>query len=240
MTAKAAGKAPQPREAPVCEKCRGYGYVLVDGVAHRCDCGLLTEREGKVRLGTAEIPKRFATKDFTNFKADRKDREREAVLSAAKAYASTFHGHESEGLLLRGITGCGKTHIAIAILKQVIQRGFTGYYANFNDLLSRIRDSYNAESGTSEGDLLEVVDSADLLVLDDVGAESTTDWVRDRLYLIINRRYENARPTIITTNCDEHELESRLGARIVSRLYEMCSLDFPTFPKQDFRRAQMK
>ena len=229
-----------PVKVEACDKCRGTGYIVNDGIAMRCDCGMGEAFQGRVRIGGAELPKRFATKDFSNFKADRKERERDAVLAAAKAYATTFHGSESEGLLLRGITGCGKTHIAIAILKEVIARGYSGYYANFNDLLSRIRDSYNSESGASEAELLDAVDSAQLLVLDDVGAESTTDWVRDRLYLIINRRYENALPTIITTNCDEAELEARVGPRIVSRLHEMCSFDFPPFPKQDYRRAQMK
>ncbi|MEO8376556.1 MAG: ATP-binding protein [Candidatus Sumerlaeota bacterium] len=231
---------PTPIKVEVCDKCHGAGYVVKDGVAHRCDCGIMEAFEGRVRVGSAEVPRRFATKDFTNFKAEKKDRDRGTVLETAKAYANTFNGGESEGLLLRGITGCGKTHIAIAILKEVIRRGYSGYYANFNDLLSRIRDSYNADSGASEAELLDAVDSAQLLVLDDVGAESTTDWVRDRLYLIVNRRYENALPTIITTNCDEAELQARVGPRIVSRLYEMCSFDFPPFPKQDFRRAQMK
>lgn len=224
----------------VCEKCHGYGYLIVEGVAHRCDCGLLDTISGKARFGTADIPRRFATKDFNNFKVEKGDKERAAILNLARNYATTFNAEENEGLLLRGIPGSGKTHIAVAILKEIIRRGHTGYYANFNDLLSRLRESYNQAGGETEAGLLAVVDSVELLVLDDVGAESTSDWVRDRLYLIINRRYENAKPTIITTNCDEAELEARIGPRTASRLYEMCATAFPPFPRQDYRKLQMK
>ena len=116
----------------------------------------------------------------------------------------------------------------------------TGHYSNFNDLLSRIRDSYRPGApGESEGELLSRIDEVDLLVLDDVGAEATTEWVQDRLYLIINRRYESAKATIITTNCDEGELSAKVGPRTASRLYEMCNQAFPQFPDQDYRILMM-
>lgn len=224
-----------------CPKCSGYGWVIgEDGAARRCDCGIATRSRSGRLVDAANIPTRFQAKDFTNFRAERGDRERAAILDFAKRYAAGFSEGEDVGLILRGIPGCGKTHIAVAILRAVMERGFSGNYANFTDLLSRLRDSYNNGSREVEGELLGQIDEVDLLVLDDVGAESTSDWVRDRLYLIINRRYENARATIVTTNCDEAELEARIGPRTASRLYEMCSGDFPPFPRQDYRKANMK
>lgn len=232
------GSTPEPETE--CPLCGGYGYTVDEqGLARACACGVLQRRQGIAAARRSGIPQRFATKDFGNFQAARGDRIRENIRKAAYSYASTFE-RTNEGLLLRGITGCGKTHIAIAILREVMARGFTGQYANLNDLLSRLRDSYSEQSGETEGGLLEEVDSVDLLVLDDVGAESATDWVRDRLYLIVNRRYENGRAVIITTNCDEAELEQRIGARTASRLYEMCGHDFPEFPREDWRRANFR
>lgn len=225
----------------LCPKCSGYGWVIgEDGAARRCDCGISGRSRSARLFEAANIPLRFRGKSFANYHAERGDRERAAVLDFAKRYAAGFSEGEDVGLILRGIPGSGKTHIAVAILHAVMERGFSGSYANFTDLLSRLRDSYNAGAREVEGELLRQVDDVDLLVLDDVGAESTSDWVRDRLYLIINRRYENARATIVTTNCDEAELEARIGPRTASRLYEMCSGDFPTFPRQDYRKANMK
>jgi DNA replication protein DnaC len=174
-----------------------------------------------------------------NFQAAKGERELGEILKAARAYANSFNSSEPLGLLLRGIPGSGKTHIAVGIMHIVLQRGYTARYDNFSDLLSRIRESFSPDSDWSEAELLENVNKADLLVLDDLGAESTSDWVRDRLYLIINRRYESGRAVIITTNCDEHELSARVGERTASRLCEMCQVPFPPFPKVDWRRKMM-
>lgn len=230
-------------EAPAaCPRCSGYGYVIDEATntASRCDCGLTESIEGRRRMATSNIPPKFSMKDLRNYEVRAGDIERKKVRDSAFAYASSFDSEESPGLLLRGGTGSGKTHVAVAIMKEAMRRGYSAHYANFSDLLSRIRDSYHENSKESEGALLALIDSVDLLVLDDVGAENTTDWVRDRLYLIINRRYENARPVIITTNCEEAELEARIGPRTASRLYEMCSMPFPPFPRQDYRKAMMR
>lgn len=230
-----------PPEAPAeCPQCFGYGYILDSNPSQVCPCGIKARREVMARRTAAGIPPRFQEKSLANFRAPRGDREREAIRSVADSYARSFHPEESPGFVLRGITGCGKTHIAVGILRGVLERGFSGYYCNFVDLLANIRASYDPDHPDSEDSLLEPLEKVDLLVLDDVGAESATDWVRDRLYLIINRRYEFKRPTVITTNCDEAELNARIGPRTASRLREMCTDDFPAFPRQDYRKAAMK
>ncbi len=222
-----------------CPLCSGYGYMINEGEAVPCTCGLLASKEIQENARSAGLPRRFAKKSLATYKAAKNDRTRQHILKAAQSYSTAFSKGEEQGLLLRGKPGSGKTHVAVGILKEVIRRGYSAHYANFNDLLSRIRDSYREGSSQTEGELLSLVDYVDLLVLDDVGAEVTTDWVRDRLYLIINRRYENAKATIITTNCNEEELEERIGMRTASRLYEMCSSDFPPFPEQDYRKAHL-
>lgn len=237
MVAKASKK--KSAGTDYCPKCDGYGYLVgEDGVAHSCDCGLNERVRALAGYERSGVPPKFSSKAFENFVA--KDKLRKEILKNARSYAIGFSAEEPEGLMLRGRPGSGKTHIAVAILREVISRGYRGCYANFNDLLSRLRDTYNSGARETEGALLAEIDEAELLVLDDVGAESVSDWVRDRLYLIINRRYENARATIITTNCDEAELESRIGPRTASRLYEMCEMKFPVFPEQDWRKANMR
>jgi DNA replication protein DnaC len=237
---RSAKNAP-PAQPEECPKCHGYGYVIevATNTARPCDCPAYHELTLRRRQTSAGVPPRFSAKTFENFVVPKGDADLERVLAVAKSYATGFHRGETSGILMRGVPGCGKTHLAAAVLQVVIRRGFTGRFENFSDLLSNIRNTFNKGSDVTEGDLLDVVDDVDLLVLDDLGAEMTSDFVRDRLYLILNRRYDNNRPVIITTNCDEHELSARVGERTASRLCEMCDVPFPAFPKVDWRRKNM-
>lgn len=167
------------------------------------------------------------------------DRLREELKSNAKSYAKTFSRDEDRGIVLYGGTGTGKTHLAVGMLKEIINRGYSGVYYNVTELLNDLRSSYSKDSDLTEHSLLERIHTADIVVFDDVGAEAPSNWVLDRLYLMFNRRYENAKPVIITTNCTRGELKERVGERITSRLYEMC---FPLgkFPEEDYRYANLR
>jgi DNA replication protein DnaC len=190
------------------------------------------------RLASARIPARFAGKTLENYAA--KDKIRKMLVHSAQAYISQFNFNKDypKGLLMSGGVGCGKSHLAVAILKGVIAKGYSGLYYNSPDLMRDIRATFDKDSEVREDDLLEEVTTTDLLVFDDVGAENVTGFVLDRFYLIINERYEGCKPVIITTNLDEPTLENRLGKRIVSRLYEMCER-FGPFPDEDWRRKRM-
>lgn len=195
----------------------------------------------RVRLKKARIPAFFLGKTFDSFKAQRV-KERIEVLNAAKSYVSSFNFKSDappEGLMIEGTVGCGKTHIAVAILKEIVAKGYSGLYYNMVNLLSDIRSTYNPNSPLDESELLAEFDEPDLVVLDDLGAEKTADWVNDRLYLIVNRRYESGKPIVVTTNLSEKELIDKLGPRIVSRLCEICHR-FPKFPDEDYRREHMR
>ncbi|MBI1291708.1 ATP-binding protein [bacterium] len=237
-------RATKPSNEPPaeCPKCGGYGYIIDEATitARPCDCPAYTEMTLRRRQTDAGVPARFSVKTFEGFEVPKGEKDLGAIVQMARSYASGFNRGEKSGILMRGVPGCGKTHLAVSILHVVVKRGYSARYENFSDLLSKIRDTFNRDSEVSEGDLLEDVDNADLLVLDDLGAEMTSDWVRDRLYLILNRRYENARPVIITTNCSEHELAARVGERIASRLYEMCDLPIPEFPAVDWRKKNLR
>ncbi len=237
------GKAPEAFEpeqsADECPKCDGLGVIVADdGSTVKCSCGAWDMANVARALSRARLPERYRRKTLEGFKAARGDKARGRLRDAARSYAIAFE-REEKGLILRGVTGCGKTHLAVGILHDVLKRGFTGQYCNVTDLLTRLRESYSDESAEREGLILEEAGSVDLLVFDDLGAEMPTDWVRDRIYLILNRRYESARPVIVTTNCDDAELREKIGARIVSRLYEMCDR-FEPFPKEDYRFAHLR
>jgi DNA replication protein DnaC len=97
-------------------------------------------------------------------------------------------------------------------------------------LLARIRRTFDAETGEqSYADLFERLATVDLLHIDDLGAENRTEWVLEQLYALVNERYESERSLVVTTNLEEQELEDQIGARVVSRLVEMCGDPLPLF-----------
>ena len=219
-----------------CPKCQGYGFILSDLEATPCGC-----RKHQLvaqRLTQARIPRKFLNKTLDNFSGGGKICKE--VLKAARDYVKGFHlREEMKGLRIFGVVGSGKSHIAVAILKEIIKKGYTGLYFNVPELLQKIRESYSSESDEGEAGILDMVSETDLLVLDDLGADAASGWVRDRLYLLINRRYETNKPTIVTTSFDLEELRTQLGKRIVSRLCEMCS-EFEDLPSEDYRMKLLK
>jgi DNA replication protein DnaC len=148
-----------------------------------------------------------------------------------------------------GPVGVGKTHLAVAILKGLIEKGVPCLFYESGSLLKQIQDSYNPISNTSELRVLAPVYQAEVLVMDELGSTIPTDWVRDTIYQIINTRYNDKKLTIFTTNyldeipqpapqtSDQERvnrklstrikelttLEERIGTRLRSRLYEMCN-----------------
>lgn len=211
-----------------CERCFDSTWVtdVVDGVEHvrRCDCWRQTL--SSQQLAHARIPQRYRSCELANFEPNT-DSLREAQRRAT-VFIDTFPAVD-KGLLLRGRNGVGKTHLAVAILKAVVQqKGARAFFYETRELLKLVRDSYR-DGDTTELDVLRPVLDADLLVLDDLGAEKTSEWVQETLGLVVNTRYSERRPTVFTTNLgngtaldDLQSMRVQLGERTRSRLLEMC------------------
>jgi DNA replication protein DnaC len=181
------------------------------------------------RRASARIPERYRNCTITNFSHITESQR------AAKAFARRFvevYPAVDAGILITGPVGRGKTHLAVAILAELIDvKGVSGIFCDFSELLDRIQASFNRSSDETSDDIRAPYRDAALLVLDELGARRPSDWVREVLYGLLNTRYNRRRVTILTTNFgDEPEkpggetLEMRVGTAVRSRLSEMCQL----------------
>ena len=224
-----------------CEICQGTGWKPVedaDGVRRvvRCDCW--RQQVGHQRLGDANIPKRYQHCTLDNFLAYNESLTRAAAQS--RRLIEAFPAAHV-GLFFEGQPGVGKTHLAVAVLKAVIQQtGARGLFYDTRDLLRVIRSTYDPAIRTTEVEVLRPVLTADLLVLDDLGAEKTSEWVDETMNLIVNTRYSERRTTLFTSNypdipddTDTNALIFRIGGRMRSRLHEMC--EFVEMDAADYR-----
>ncbi len=229
----------------VCSICDGVGLVRVvdaagNWVSRPCRCQEL-EREGR-RLAAAQIPARYRDCTLDTFEiyheADRSLAE--ALLTARRFVEEYPAGTAGKGLLFVGKEGLGKTHLAVGVLQRLVrERGVKGLFCDYRELLKSIQNSYNPEVRTTELDLLKPVFAAEVLVLDDLGAQKPNEWVWDTVALILNTRYNDRQTTIITTNypdlpaasseksdlevaASKQTLGDRIGDRMLSRLAEMC------------------
>jgi DNA replication protein DnaC len=230
--------------SPSCERCGGTGWERIDKdgreFVQRCACQRPVNASGEPALHGARVPPRYEHCELGSF--DPGNASLRAALEKCLTYCSNYPflrpEDEGLGLLFTGDTGVGKTHLAVSVLRELATtRGVKGQFWDFNELIREIKDSYNPETKTTELEVLEPVVSADLLVLDDLGAWKMTDWMNDTLFYLLNNRYMAKRATIITTNFQDADREAvlaadpmrrreflveRIGQRLRSRLMEMC------------------
>jgi DNA replication protein DnaC len=228
----------------VCTICGGSGMRILqeDGRQFVKDCVCRLQKRAERMLGRAHIPKRYEHCTLENYDTDLPYSHRSQVMArlSAKKFIEGYPVETSgRGLLINGSIGVGKTHLAVGILQALVtERGATGLFFDYRDLLKQVQNSYNNKVAATELEILAPVFDAEVLVLDELGASKPTDWVWDTVAHILNTRYNDRRTTIITTNyanagplgtessprgvMREETLGDRIGERMRSRLQEMC------------------
>jgi DNA replication protein DnaC len=186
--------------------------ILRDGAEGvlRCEC-VKSARAGRL-LATAKIPQRYALCEFENFDILRSaDRSIERAKIVAEKFVEEYPMKAPFGLLFMGPQGIGKTHLAVAIIKQLMKlKSVPCLFRTFPELLKEIQNSYNPVSRASELSLLEPVLETEVLVLDELGAQNPSEWVQDEASYILNYRYNAKKVTILTTNFqDEAEKKEK-------------------------------
>jgi len=229
-----------------CPICDGVGLVRVvdtggKWVSRACECQEMQREER--RVAAAHIPQRYkdCTLDAFDPSYPRADDSLGRALLTARKFVDAYPVDTAgRGLLFVGAAGLGKTHLAVGVLQRLVrERGVRGLFCDYRELLKNIQNSYNSQVNTTELELLKPVFAAEVLVLDDLGAQKPNEWVWDTVALILNTRYNDRQTTIITTNyadlpagngaktdaeraAREPTLGDRIGDRMRSRLAEMC------------------
>ncbi|MBQ6421084.1 MAG: ATP-binding protein [Clostridia bacterium] len=214
-----------------CKKCSDYGYIETK----RCECFMELLRQLAFEEAGKKSPLRFSS--FEEFRLDYysetvnpdfgcSPRQRmEDILELCREYAANFDLH-SQNLLMIGETGLGKTHLSLAIAGEAIRKGYGVLYNSAQNIFSELEREHFSRSA-KDGEFESLIFESDLLVIDDLGAEFSTQFTNAALYNIINTRINTARPTIINTNLNLQDLEDKYTRRISSRLIgEYLSLVF--------------
>lgn len=228
---------------PICE---GLGVIRYDvpvgdprfGKLFRCPNNPIeADMERRERLRRISNLDAYAEKNFYNFIVDQptlKPSERQS-LEVARNIAVRYAENPDGWLLLDGTYGCGKTHLAAAIGNERIQHGDVVLFITVPDLLDHLRSGYNAAAESTYDETFERIRNATLLIMDDLGAESPSQWAREKLFQLLNHRYSQRLATVITTNADLDTLDPRIRSRLLDsdliRRGKISAPDYRTYAR---------
>jgi len=239
-------------ETAICAICGGTGWKIVERAglsgAERCSCS--AEALARAHKESAGVPPNYEHAALDNFEIPRDNPVARAALGAVlmqvKSFVREFPAADHPGLLLVGETGVGKTHLAVAAMKVLLDRGHECVFFDYQNLLDRIRSGYDAASGAADREAYRSALDTEVILLDDLGSHRTTDWVEDTVTSIITYRCNHRKPLIATTNLPDEDSVAReseyrrktlgevIGQRARSRLHEMCRVvKMPTV--EDYR-----
>lgn len=226
-------------EGYTCEYCNKYIAAITvevpqlrikNKILPTCEC-IVEREEAKIReaqnfakkreieklFSISNLGERFSKSTFESF-LDRNGSE--TAYKVAVKYVKTFKEWNGESLMLWGEPGNGKTHLAAAIVNELSKKGYIVVFQSVPELLQRIRSTFNSENKENETQIMRALLECDLLILDDIGAEKTTEWVEEKLFNIIDGRYRKELPTLYTSNLEPKELKNQVGKRSYDRMVE--------------------
>lgn len=235
----------------VCARCGGVGWLRRDvpighqafGRAVACPCQLEALKQKRLdRLyEMSRLGDHLRGMSFENFLTQDIPYDPEVVANAqfrgeifkglqrAASIARHFAAEPRAWLLLIGHYGCGKTHLAVAIANARIALGEPALFQVVPDLLDHLRATFAPNSTVTYDDLFEEVRSAPLLILDDLGAHSSSPWAEEKLFQLVNYRYNSQLPTVVTTNMPLDRLEPRLVSRMTDMGSTLLNVNAPDF-----------
>jgi DNA replication protein DnaC len=228
-----------------CPICNDAGYLRADvppghpsfGRLFPCQC-----KRQEISERRSEELKRLSNLDaFTSHTFDDFDPSISGTEEAFEAALAFAQEPDHRWLLMSGPCGTGKTHLAVAIATYAMQwHNMSVYFAVVPDLLDHLRATFDPNSGTAYDDRFTAIRNAPLLVLDDLGTENATPWAREKLYQIINHRYSEQMPTVITTNVELRKIDERIVSRMLDhRLTHHIHVDADDYRRPgDMRRVR--
>jgi DNA replication protein DnaC len=247
-----------------CTVCEGTGWKIVERAglsgAERCVCAAATRMHDLKE--NANIPPNYQLASLDNFQmpADNPVARQGlgTVLMQVRSFTREFPTATRPGMLLIGEPGTGKTHLAVAAMRALLDKGHECLFFDYQNLLDRIRSGYDAASGAADREAYRAALDAEVLLLDDLGAHRVTDWVEDTVTAIITHRCNQKKPLIATTNLTDEErvkdfampggekktirertLAEMIGTRARSRLHEMCRVvNMPAV--EDYRVSRVR
>jgi DNA replication protein DnaC len=175
---------------------------------------------------TIIVPRKYQNCSFDTFEGNDK------LVDALRTLTETGF----DGIVLTGNTGCGKTHLAVSLMKALVDKEniFCSVFTTAPELLLRLRESFRESAMETEDMIIRAYTNSQLLVLDDLGSEKTSEYTITSLYIILDRRDREMMSTIVTTNLSLREIEEKLGARIASRLsaWRNIKINMPDYRKR--------
>jgi DNA replication protein DnaC len=205
--------------------CDGTGFVVDEAtrVAQPCRCRRARIERHRARSLSAVIPRKYRGTSFDRAPVtDMPGPQVQVVRRFVREIDENLDA--GRGLWFYGSVGTGKTTLAMLVSRSALDAGRSVAIYSLPRLLAEIRATFETDAEGSYVDFLDRLAAVDLLHVDDVGAERTSDWVLEQLYAIVNARYEDERSVIITTNLERDALVEQVKERTVSRLEEMCTL----------------